>query len=372
MLAELEKIGVTSMNVLHMQLSGGFGGIATLSRTINQYSQDRNFFVFLFEGGCIADELKQSSAGVYVLNSPHWSASNAKKQYKKICEENKVDVLVSHTGCFLEFQIILLLKKQFPHLKVIMYEHCDMDMAMGAGIKRKINLYLYRKTFRIADAGVAISNFVKQTAIEIDPRFPEKIHVIYNGIDTEKFNYVKRNRKKELRLIYVGRIVPEKGCKILIEAISKLPKDIELKLVIAGDGTQYDECVALSKQLGLQNQIEFLGSRNDVSELLAKTDVFVHPVTCEEGFGITLAEALATGLPCIAFEKGAVKELIEDGVNGFCTRDVSVEGMSRLIEKMYTLFSSEKFEEMSYNAAISGKKYDIKNTVQQLHELYLK
>lgn len=360
------------MNVLHMQLSGGFGGIATLSRTINQYSEDNNFFAFLFEGGCIADELQLNSAGVYVLNSPHWSASKAKKQYRQICEENNIDVIVSHTGCFLEFQIIVFLKKKLPHLKVIMYEHCDMNDVMGTGVKKIINTFLYKRAFKIADAGVAISDFVKETAIQVDSRFPEKIHVIYNGIDVDRFHFVKRDRGRIMRLIYVGRVVPEKGCKLLVEAISRLPEDVAVKATVVGEGTDFNECVSLTEKLHVSEKIEFLGSRNDVPELLASADVFVHPVICEEGFGITLAEALATGLPCLAFKKGAVAELIEDGVNGLYTDEVSADGFAKLITNMYNLFCVCEIENMSYNAAESGKKYDIQNTVKQLRAIYLK
>ena len=73
------------MNVLHMQLSGGFGGIATLSREISKYSQDQNVFVFLFEGGCVADEMKAEGIPVYVLNASHKSNSKAKQEYLDIC-----------------------------------------------------------------------------------------------------------------------------------------------------------------------------------------------------------------------------------------------------------------------------------------------
>lgn len=100
------------MNVLHMQLSGGFGGIATLSREISKYSQDQNVFVFLFEGGCVADEMKAEGIPVYVLNASHKSDRKAKQEYLDICRKHNIDVIVSHTGCFMEFRILLFLKKK--------------------------------------------------------------------------------------------------------------------------------------------------------------------------------------------------------------------------------------------------------------------
>lgn len=84
------------MNVLHMQLSGGFGGIATLSREISKYSQDQNVFVFLFEGGCVADEMKAEGIPVYVLNASHKSDRKAKQEYPffyfRHCSTNSFNV----------------------------------------------------------------------------------------------------------------------------------------------------------------------------------------------------------------------------------------------------------------------------------------
>lgn len=360
------------MNVLHMQLSGGFGGIATLSREINRYSNDNNYFVFLFEGGCVADELQDDGAVVYVLNSSHIFVAKAKKQYLQICMENNIDVLVSHTGCFMEFQIILYLKKKLPSLKVIMYEHCNMSDAMGTGWKRKVNLFLYRKAFKIADAGVAISKYVKTTAVKIEKKDSEKIRVIYNGIDINKFHYVERERTEQMRLIYVGRIVPEKGCKCLIEAFHLLPENVNVSLTLVGDGEEKEACEKYVEKLNLQHKVTFLGQRRDIPDLLAKADAFVHPAICEEGFGLTIVEGLSTGLPCIAFEKGAIKELIEPELNGFYSDDTTSAGMAELIKKLYGIFVGEGFDEMAKNASKSASKFDIKNTVIGLHNLYIK
>lgn len=358
------------MNILHMQLSGDIGGIATLSREIYKYSEDNNCFVFLFEGGCVADELVEQGAKVYVLDASHIFSSKAKKQYFEICKENDIQVLVSHTGCFMEYQMILYLKKRLPGVKVVMYEHCDMRDAIGKGWKRIINLWLYKKAFRIAEAGIAISEYVKSTAIAIEPRNPDKIHVIYNGIDIRKFGYVERKRTKQMRLIYVGRMIPVKGCKLLVEAMSLLPSDIDVKLTFVGEGPEKEVCEEYAKELEIENKVIFLGQRTDVPELLSEADAFVHPAIWEEGFGLAIVEALATGLPCIAFQKGAIPELIECGYNGFYTDNITPQGIVEMIEKLYSIFKSDNFYQMSKNAVESAIKFDIINTVENLHTIY--
>ena len=358
------------MNVLHMQLSGGFGGIATMSREMCKYSQDQNIFVFLFEGGSIADEMKSDGIPVYVLNASHKSSKKAKYEYLNICRKHNINVLVSHTGCFMEFQIIYFLKKQIPSLKIFMYEHCDMGDAMGYGWKSFVNKILYKKCFSLAENGIAISKYVRETALKLTPGKEEKIKVIYNGVDLRKFQYINRDREEYLRIIYVGRIIPEKGCDILINAISKLPKKVRVKVIFVGDGTDMIKCKKMVNELKIQDKILFVGKSNNVLSYLNNADVFVHPARCSEGFGITLVEAMSTGLPCIAFERGAIPELITSGKEGLLRKKVDVSELAEMITLMYEKLCDGSIEIMSKEANLKAQMFDIKQTANKLHELY--
>lgn len=358
------------MNILHMQLSGGFGGIATLSREINKYSQDTNIFVFLFEGGCVADEIKATGTPVYTLNVSHSDLRRAKREYFNICKRHKVDVVVSHTGCFMEYQVLLYLKKHFPLVKVFMYEHCDMTDAMGSGWKGIINRVLYKKCFSIAQGGIAISNYVKKTALTLTPGEDDKIKVIYNGVNLDKFQYVRRERKEYLRLVYIGRVIPEKGCDLLIQALSQIPENVKVQAVFVGNGTDIDKCKKMASELKIKDKVSFVGQSNRVRDYLNDSDVFVHPARGAEGFGITLVEAMATGLPCVAFERGAIPELISDGKEGLLAKGVTAGELAKMISVMYENLQNGSIERMSRNAAAKAQLFDIKATVHELHKLY--
>jgi glycosyltransferase involved in cell wall biosynthesis len=87
-------------------------------------------------------------------------------------------------------------------------------------------------------------------------------------------------------------------------------------LVLVGDGPERQRLEQLSKALGVESRVVFLGRRNDVSTLLCGADMFVHAAMAE-GCAYVLAEAMAAGLPLVVTEAGAAREQVEDGVNGF-------------------------------------------------------
>jgi glycosyltransferase involved in cell wall biosynthesis len=124
---------------------------------------------------------------------------------------------------------------------------------------------------------------------------------------------------RKVKIIFLGRLTPDKGWEFTIDCLSKLGQRVDLKniaLVIAGDGTMRDEIMSRLGVLGFE--VHFLGrvSPDKVPSLLVNCDI--HVTTSEkETRGLTILEALAAGIPVIAPNKGGVIENIEDGKNGF-------------------------------------------------------
>jgi L-malate glycosyltransferase len=154
---------------------------------------------------------------------------------------------------------------------------------------------------------------------------PEKIRVIYNGIDVDKFNRVHRGSERSLSLIQPhSQLVavvanmesPIKGHASLISAADTVCRDFpDLVFMLIGDGRERPKLQQQIKQAGLENNFLFLGSRRDVPELLACCDISV--LTSEsEGFPNAVLEAMAARLPVIATSVGGVPEVIENEVTG--------------------------------------------------------
>lgn len=156
---------------------------------------------------------------------------------------------------------------------------------------------------------------------------------VYNGLRTEDFNFKEISQDY---LLFLGRIHPHKGTAIAIEIARKARK----RLIIAGiiqDQHYFDEQV----KPFLNDQIEFIGSADAVkrNELLGNAAALLHPILFEEPFGLVVAEAMMCGTPVIAFNKGAMPELIENGRTGFLvnTADEAAEAVKQLpgIDRQY-------------------------------------
>ena len=144
-----------------------------------------------------------------------------------------------------------------------------------------------------------------------------KIRVIPNGIETAGFYREKGCRKSDSFLVgTAARLVPEKGLDVFLKAASCLkPRFPEISFVIAGDGPLRLPLEEMSRQLGVQDRVVFLGHCERIPEFLAGLDVFVMP-SRSEGQGIAVLEAMAAGCPVVASSAGGLRELIRHGENG--------------------------------------------------------
>ena len=142
------------------------------------------------------------------------------------------------------------------------------------------------------------------------------IRTVYHGIDIERFNLIKDRGDY---LVYFGRIHPDKGTREAIQ-VAKLAKR---KLVIAGiiqDRPYYEKHV--EPQLG--DDVCYIGSvgPEERNKVLGNAYALLHPIYFSEPFGLSVVEAMACGTPVLAFNKGSMPEIIQDGINGFLVANV--------------------------------------------------
>lgn len=155
----------------------------------------------------------------------------------------------------------------------------------------------------------AISHSLQRRIRYLAPR-----KVIYNGIDVEDFPV---NGKHDGPLLFLGRVCPEKGADIAIRVAARAGR----KLTIAGPVTDNGYFEQRIKPR-LQSVATYVGPVNgrQKRELLASAAALLMPYRAREAFGYVLVEAMACGTPCIAFDRGSPREIIEHGSTGFIVR----------------------------------------------------
>lgn len=165
---------------------------------------------------------------------------------------------------------------------------------------------------------VAVSGTVKELWCQEDGIDRSRVLVVPNGVPDI---FTARPAREEggsgsLTFGYLGRLSPEKGVDVLIEAFARACDRLaRARLAIVGDGTERSSLEAMARMLGIQTRVDFLGVRHDVATMLAGMDVFVLP-SRREGLPMAILEAMSMGLPVIATAVGGVPEAICDGVNG--------------------------------------------------------
>lgn len=307
------------MKVLHLLAAGGAGGIESLNKDYAKYSKLDNIFVFIWYGGCTTDEMKLSGRKVIEFNASKKNIFGPIKRIYNICKKENVNTIMVHHASPVMHVYAMTIKKFLPQIKVIVYAHgnavdmCRINIKKGLWLRKLI----MNKALHRADKIIAISKSVKQSLISFFNLEEEKIVVIYNGVDISRFHAYKSKTNKEVELIYVGRLIKQKGVQNTIKALSSFPKEIKYRFRIVGDGVYRKELEDLVKKYNLEDRVKFLGTRRDVAELLEQSDIFIHMPDWEEGFGITIVEAMAAGLICVCADSGAIPEIISNESNGF-------------------------------------------------------
>ncbi len=198
--------------------------------------------------------------------------------------------------------------------------------------KQSLFIEILRKsTYKYAAGIIAQTELAKKV---LQKKVKNKnIRVIPNPIKKVSL-YPDIDRKKII--INVGRLVPEKGQRYLLEAYSKIMY-IGWELIILGDGPLRKELEDQAKLLGITKNLYMPGAVNNVDEWLAKSSIFAFP-SVSEGFPNALAEAMSAGLPCVSFDcEAGPRDIISDGENGFL---VPLRDVDEFSNKINTLINN--------------------------------
>jgi glycosyltransferase involved in cell wall biosynthesis len=188
---------------------------------------------------------------------------------------------------------------------------------------------LIKIVWQHASAVVANSQGLQVLALEFYKRVP--IRIIPNGVDFNFFKPVHRNWSPP-RLLFIGRVVYQKGMDLLINALSQLDQ-LAWELSIVGDGSYKEQLQAQIDYHQLTNRIHFHGwcKKEELQPFLSQANIFINP-SRHEGMPNAVLEAMASGLPVIASNISGNEELIRDGENGLLFISEDPEGLKNALE----------------------------------------
>jgi glycogen synthase len=215
-------------------------------------------------------------------------------------------------------------------------------------------------TLIVTESKYSMNKIIEHYAVD-----EAKIQIVPNGIDQEKFKpqsekaVVKAQfgQGNEQRVLFVGSLIPRKGLPFLVEAAKKIVKQRDrTKFIIAGEGPLRSQIKKNLQAANLTGNFEFLGkvSEPQLQALYGCADVFALP-SVQEGQGIVLLEAQASGVPVVAFDVGGVSEAVQNGETGFLAK---LGNTNEFAEAILKLLSDETLRE---KMGANGRRFVVEN-----------
>lgn len=278
---------------------------------------------------------------------------NSDKEIKKL---DNFDMIISKSHIFLNS-----LKKRFRNNKIIYI--IPSLMAISSMFQNQKQIKKMKEEIKSSIKGIKLVLLSKISRKILEEKIGRKkdIKIIPLGIDIRKFN---PHKKKEDLILFVGRLSKEKNMGALINTFSKTKKG---KLLLVGDGEERNKLENLIKKLKIQNKVIFTGKQKNPEKYFSKSKIFVLS-SIYESFGFVLLEAMASGLPCIAFKPDGKKiitasdEIIKNGKTGFLVKDEK-----EMTEKIDLLLSDDKLrEKMGKLARKEAEKYSWEKTAKEI------
>ena len=315
-----------------------------------------------------------------------WYAPYPYPEVKKVLKKFKPDVIHNQTA-----ETIAIAVTSYAHkynVPLVATGHAYPDNITGQfkvlkPIKKPVDAvlrsymasFLKHSEYATMPTEMAINDLVPKNR----KNFQVTVEALSNGVDLSAFApgvardalYKKYKIPKDRPIVlYVGRVDPEKSISNVVNAFAKVLKDVpDALMVVVGDGTDKQHLMELAHELEISDSVLFLGKvmPPELMEVYKVGTLFATASETETQ-GIVLIEAAATGLPIVAVDAGAVKEVCQNNVNGALCKPGDINAIARGMKKILTDKKVQK--EYSKNSLEIVKKHDLRNTLKRFEEIY--
>ena len=302
------------------------------------------------------------------------------KANELIAKGEKFDVIHAHDWLVAYAAKTLKNSYDMPLVSTIHATESGRNSGIHDEVQRYINDTEWMLTYESSEV-IVNSKYMKNELQRLFGLPYEKINVVANGINSTAYSGVEKDYEfrrqyaadNEKIILFMGRLVYEKGVQHLISAMPKILENYhDAKLVIGGKGGMTDELKAQVESMGLGQKVYFTGYLNStqVSKMYKCADISVFPSTYEP-FGIVALEAMLAGIPTVVSDIGGLNEIVEHGVDGMKSYAGNPNSLADSI--LTLLFNPELCEKISKKARAKVKnEYTWTKIAQDTHFIYQK
>jgi glycosyltransferase involved in cell wall biosynthesis len=322
----------------------GFFGFSDKQNWVNRSYEE---FVKLDKEKHFEVVISQSTAGVGVI----------KRKEQHLFKS----IMVAHGSIISEYRTYLLELRSFSLKKLV-------KLVPNTGYALKNFFTRQRECVLGADKVVAVSSFVKQVLLDETYAPEEKFVVINNGIQSNDLSVVQKTVNKTM--LFSGRLEYSKGVVPLLHVFGSLViNHPDAQLIVAGDGPMKKDMELLAQDLGIKDNVEFLGwvSKDQIVKASARSSILVLPTLRIEGFPMSIIEAMAEGLVVVASDIGGSKDAIINGSTGYLVKPGDKVGLLQILTELIT--NDEKLKQMMI---ASRQHFETNFTSKTMVQKYLK
>jgi glycosyltransferase involved in cell wall biosynthesis len=255
-------------------------------------------------------------------------------------------------------QFVPMIRRALPGCRILLHMHAEW--------LAKLDRKMIEPRLQDSDSIIFCSNYFAQQTRDAWPQYAGRCHVVYNGVTLSEFECAEPMPGRNLeakRILFVGRLSPDKGVHILVDAFEKIIRrfpQAELKIVGPWSMIPKSFCISHSTEKTVRDLLAFYGhepyvdqlrqrmtpearprvditkgiSREDLIRMYQSADVLVLPSIYPEGFGIPIVEAAACQVPAVVTRRGGMPEVVEDGKTGLICEAANVDSLADAILRL--------------------------------------
>ncbi len=281
---------------------------------------------------------------------------------RELIRDRRIDLIHTH-GLFFHVSLAAAVMSRRTGTPLITTAHVGSLDSIGGAASRLSGLYeqsvgrfILNSSRQVIAVSQAVADHIQGLGATMD-----HVTVVPNGVDLEHYapSPGRRRGKRPPRMIFVGRLIANKGPQYLIEALPRvLSHHPEAECWLVGDGPLRHDLERTIREQHLQDNVRFLGERDDVASLLGQSDVFVRP-SLSEGLPLAVLEAMAACLPVVVAPVGGTPELVEDGKTGFLVTPGDRQGLEDHLCQLLADGKLRRAMGMRANRAAAAYDWDV-------------